>query len=58
MWSRGKVAARVIKGATPQKSVIQWLSGPTIDHSSSAVVAEDAPKGIAREIVERLRRGF
>lgn len=58
VWRRGKVAARVLQGATPLQSVIQWLDGPTIDHSSKAVVGENATKGVAMEIIDRLRRGF
>ena len=55
---RGKLGARVIRGATPVQSVIQWLDGPRIDHSTKAVVGEGAPKTTALQIMATLRRGF
>ncbi|MGH7660970.1 MAG: hypothetical protein ACRENA_08690 [Vulcanimicrobiaceae bacterium] len=58
IWMRGKLGARVLKGATPVQSIIQWLDGPKIDHMSKAIVGEHTSKDAAMEIMLRLRRGF
>lgn len=58
IWMRGKLGARVLRGATPLQSIIQWVDGPKIDHTSKAVVGENTSKDAALEIMTRLRRGF
>lgn len=57
-WRRGKLGARVMRGATPLEAVIEWLQGPNIDHNSKVVVGEDTSKSTAVQIIDTLRRGF
>lgn len=55
---RGKRGARVLRGATPAQSVIQWLDGPKMDHTSKCIVVESATKDTALQIMATLRRGY
>ncbi|HEY1727021.1 MAG TPA: hypothetical protein VGG22_01425 [Candidatus Baltobacteraceae bacterium] len=57
-WRKGNLGARVMRGATPVQSIIQWLDGATVDHSSKAVIGENAPATVATQIIETLRRGL
>lgn len=57
-WRLGKLGARVLQGATPLQSVIQWLDGPRIDHTSREAIGEDTAMGVAVRIIGGLRRGF
>jgi|GEM_PF-4413481 hypothetical protein len=56
-WRLGKFGARVLRGTTPLQSVIQWLHGANVDHSSKAVVGENTSKITAKQIMDTLRRG-
>jgi hypothetical protein len=57
-WRLGKMGARVVRGATPLQSVIQWLDGANVDHSSKAVIGESTAVIAARQIVGKLKRGM
>jgi len=57
-WRLGKFGARVLRGTTPLQSVIQWLNGANVDHSSKVVIGENASKNAAKQIMETLRRGL
>jgi hypothetical protein len=57
-WRKGRVGARVMRGATPVQSIIQWLDGASVDHTSKAVVGENTAVIAATQIIETLRRGL
>ncbi len=57
-WRKGRLGARVMRGATPVQSVIQWLDGANVDHSSKAVIGENTSTSAATQIIETLRRGL
>jgi hypothetical protein len=57
-WRRGTMGARVLRGKTPLQSVIQWLNGANVDHSSKVVIGENSSKSAAKQIVDTLRRGL
>ncbi len=57
-WRLGKFGARVLRGTTPLQSVIQWLNGANVDHSSKVVIGENTSKSAAKQIMETLRRGL
>ena len=57
-WRKGRLGARVMRGAAPGQSIIQWLDGSNVDHSSKAVIGEKTPESAGTQIVEKLRRGF
>lgn len=57
-WRLGKFGARVMRGATPLQSVIQWLDGANIDHTSKAAVGEDSVTSTALQIMSTLKRGL
>jgi hypothetical protein len=57
-WRKGSLGARVVRGASPVQSIIQWLDGATVDHSSKAVIGENTPAIAATLIIETLRRGL
>ena len=57
-WRKGNLGARVMRGATPAQSIIQWLDGAHVDHSSKAVVGEDTHTSAATLIIDTLRRGL
>ncbi|HTX03421.1 MAG TPA: hypothetical protein VMD07_07055 [Candidatus Acidoferrales bacterium] len=57
-WRKGRLGARVMRGATPVQSIIQWLDGATVDHSTKAIIGEDTHTSAATLIMETLRRGL
>ena len=57
-WRLGKFGARVLRGTTALQSVIQWLNGANVDHSSKVVIGENSSKSAAKQIVDTLRRGL
>src|SRR5271170_3636726 len=57
-WRKGRLGARVMRGATPVQSIIQWLDGANVDHSSKVVVGENTSTSAATQIIETLRRGL
>jgi len=57
-WRLGKFGARVLRGTTPLQSVIQWLNGANVDHSSKVLIGENTSKSAAKQIMETLRRGL
>ncbi len=57
-WRKGRLGARVMRGATPVQSIIQWLDGANVDHSSKVVVGENTSMSAATQIIETLRRGL
>jgi hypothetical protein len=57
-WRLGKFGARVMRGTTPLQSVIQWLDGANVDHTSKAVVGEHTAASAALQIMSTLKRGI
>jgi hypothetical protein len=57
-WRLGTMGARVMRGSTPLQSVIQWLNGANVDHSSKMIIGENTAATAAAQIMATLKRGL